>query len=124
MPAARAVARELADNTSGVSVALCRQMLWKMAGADHPMEAHKVDSRGIRYMGANADAREGIDSFLDKRPAKFAMKPRADMPARYPFCKERTFESAPHVPPDESPHDGNPAPTPPLTRQPTIGFTT
>jgi len=92
LPAARALAREIADNTSGVSVALCRQMLWKMAGADHPMEAHKIDSRGIRYMGANADAREGIQSFLEKRPAKFAMKPSSEMPEWYPFWKERTFE--------------------------------
>ena len=54
LPAARALAREIADNTSGVSVALSRQLLWKMLGADHPMEAHKVDSRLIYAMGALA----------------------------------------------------------------------
>ena len=74
IPAARALAREIADNTSQVSVALIRQMLWRMAGADHPMEAHKVDSRGIFARGPSADAKEGVASFLEKRPAKFPDK--------------------------------------------------
>ncbi len=63
LPAARALAREIADHTSGVAVALARQMLWRMAGADHPMEAHKVDSRGIFAMGASPDVEEGIAAF-------------------------------------------------------------
>ncbi len=62
IPAARALAREIADNTSQVSVALIRQMLWRMAGADHPMEAHKVDSRGVFARSPSADAREGVAS--------------------------------------------------------------
>lgn len=92
LPAARALAREIADNTSAVSVALCRQMLWKMLGADHPMEAHKIDSRGIAAMGATADAREGVSSFLEKRPPAFTMRPSRDMPAFYPWWQDREFE--------------------------------
>jgi enoyl-CoA hydratase/carnithine racemase len=92
MPAATALAREIADNTSAVAVALARQMLWRMAGADHPMEAHKVDSRGIVAMGASPDVAEGIASFKEKRAPRFAMKPSTDMPAFYPWWEERPFE--------------------------------
>jgi len=91
IPAARALAREIADNTSQVSVALIRQMLWKMAGADHPMEAHKVDSRGIFARGSSADVKEGVASFLEKRPAKFPDKVSRDMPAFFPWWKERKY---------------------------------
>jgi enoyl-CoA hydratase/carnithine racemase len=75
-----------------VAVALARQMLWRMAGADHPMEAHKVDSRGIVAMGASPDVAEGIASFKEKRAPRFAMKPSTDMPAFYPWWEERPFE--------------------------------
>jgi len=92
LPDARGLATEIADNTSAISVALARQMLWRMLGADHPMEAHKVDSRAIYYTGKSADAREGITSFLEKRPAKFTDKPSIDMPQFYPWWEERTFE--------------------------------
>jgi enoyl-CoA hydratase/carnithine racemase len=92
MPAARALAREIADNTSAVAVALSRQMLWRMAGADHPMEAHKVDSRGILAMGASPDVKEGIASFMEKRAPRFGMKPSTDMPAFYPWWEERPFK--------------------------------
>ncbi len=91
LPAAHALAREIADNTSAVSVALARQMLWKMLGADHPMEAHKVDSQAIYAMGRSADAYEGVQSFLEKRPARFAMKASSEMPAFFPWWKERKF---------------------------------
>jgi enoyl-CoA hydratase/carnithine racemase len=89
---ARALAREIADNTSAMSVALSRQMLWRMLGADHPMEAHKIDSRAIYFMGQSPDAHEGVASFLQKRPAKFTMRPSADMPDFYPWWKSRPFE--------------------------------
>ncbi|MFP6704836.1 MAG: crotonase/enoyl-CoA hydratase family protein [Alphaproteobacteria bacterium] len=92
LPAARAIGREIADNTSAVSVALCRHMMWKMLGADHPMEAHKIDSRGIRGMGQLPDAYEGVRSFLEKRPGNYTMKPSTDMPDFYPWWKEREFE--------------------------------
>jgi len=92
LPAARALAREIADNTSAVSVALSRQMLWRMAGADHPMEAHKVDSRGIFAMGASPDVREGIAAFREKRAPRFGMKVSSDMPDFYPWWEERPFK--------------------------------
>jgi len=92
LPAAMAIAREIADNTSPVAVALGRQMLWRMAGADHPMEAHKVDSRGIFAMGAAPDVKEGIAAFKEKRAPRFTMKPSTDMPDFYPWWEERPFE--------------------------------
>ena len=80
LPAARELAREIADNTAPVSVALTRQMLWRMLGADHPMEAHRVDSRGIQSRGASADAREGVESFLEKRPPVYPVKVSDGLP--------------------------------------------
>lgn len=89
---ARMIAREIVENTSGVSVALCRHMMWKMLGADHPMEAHKIDTRGILQMGQSPDAYEGVQSFLEKRRPNFTMKPSSDMPDFYPWWQEREFE--------------------------------
>lgn len=89
---AQELAREIADNTSAVSVAMIRQMMWRMLGEPHPMEAHKLDSRGMQQMGAAQDAREGIQSFLEKRPPAFSMKPSADMPAVYPWWDEPEFK--------------------------------
>ncbi len=91
LPAARAIAREVVEHTAPVSVALSRQMLWRMLGADHPMEAHKIDSRGIVDRGASDDAREGVMSFLEKRPAAFPMKVSDGMPDFYPWWEERPF---------------------------------
>jgi enoyl-CoA hydratase/carnithine racemase len=89
---AKALALEVAENTSGVSVALSRQMLWRMLGADHPMEAHKVDSRVIWEQGRSDDAREGVMSFLEKRPPAFPLRVSADMPSCFPWWEERKFE--------------------------------
>jgi len=91
LPRARAIAREIVENTAPVSIALIRQMMWKMLGADHPMEAHKVDSRGIYSRGASPDVREGVTSFLEKRPAKFPQNVSSDMPPYFPWWKERTY---------------------------------
>ena len=85
LPAARALAREIAENTSGVAVALARRMLWTMLGADHPMEAHRLDSRCMEWTGQHADAHEGVTSFLEKRPPRFPLRPSADMPPFYPW---------------------------------------
>jgi enoyl-CoA hydratase/carnithine racemase len=92
LPAARALAREVADNTSGISVALMRQMQWRMLGADHPMEAHKIDSRLMVQTGAAADAREGVAAFLEKRPARFPGRVSTDMPAAFPWWQPRKYE--------------------------------
>ena len=92
LPAARALAREIADHTAPVSVALIRQMLWQMLGANHPMEAHKIDSRVIFARGASADAKEGVASFLEKRPPKFANRVSKDMPPFFPWSKEPKYE--------------------------------
>jgi enoyl-CoA hydratase/carnithine racemase len=91
---AHALAKEIADNTSAVSVALARQMLWRMLGADHPMSAHEIDSRAIYSMGRSPDAFEGVQSFLEKRPPNFTMKPSTDMPAFFPWWKERKFSGS------------------------------
>ena len=91
LPTARKLAREIADNTAPVSCALMRQMIWKMAGQDHPMEAHKIDSRGIFTRGRSADVKEGVVAFLEKRPAKFPNKVSSDMPDYFPWWEERKY---------------------------------
>jgi enoyl-CoA hydratase/carnithine racemase len=80
LPRARELAREIAENTSAVSVALARQMLWQMLGASHPMEAHRLDSAAMDFMGASEDSREGIMSFLEKRAPDFGMRVSQDFP--------------------------------------------
>jgi enoyl-CoA hydratase/carnithine racemase len=85
LPAARELAREIADNTSAVSVALIRQMLWRLLGAEHPREAHRLDSLGMWYTGRSPDAREGVTSFLEKRRPRFGGRPSKDMPPFYPW---------------------------------------
>jgi len=91
LPAARAIAREIAENTAPVSVALSRQMLWRMLGADHPMQAHRVDSRAINSRGASDDAREGVMSFLEKRPANFSVKVSDGLPEVFPDWQDPQF---------------------------------
>ena len=91
LPKAYEIAREIAEKTSAVSVALSRHMLWKMLGADHPMEAHKVDSKGIFFMGQSKDAAEGVTAFLEKREASYPMTVPKDLPDFFPWWEERTF---------------------------------
>ncbi|MCB1691405.1 MAG: crotonase/enoyl-CoA hydratase family protein [Pseudomonadales bacterium] len=92
MKAARDLAHEFADQTSSVSVAMIRQMMWKMLTADHPMEAHKVDTRGVYYTGKSKDAREGVQSFLEKRAPSFPDRVSQDMPPFFPWWTARSFE--------------------------------
>ena len=88
---ARKIAAEIRDNTSAVSITLVRHMMWKMLGADHPMEAHKIDSRGIYHRGKSPDSKEGVVSFLEKRPADFPGKVSTDMPEFFPWWEGREF---------------------------------
>jgi enoyl-CoA hydratase/carnithine racemase len=92
MPAASELAHEIADNTSAISAALSRQMLWRMLGADHPMEAHKLESKCLHYMFQSPDLVEGVTSFLEKRPPKFGMKPSTDMPGFFPWWSDPSYE--------------------------------
>lgn len=92
LPAAQALAREIADNTSAISVAMTRAMMWRLAATDHPMEAHKIDSRAIYRLSRGADAKEGIASFLEKRPPAYPGKVSADMPDFYPWWDARPYE--------------------------------
>ncbi|MGE5565637.1 MAG: crotonase/enoyl-CoA hydratase family protein [Parcubacteria group bacterium] len=84
LPAAKALAREIADNTAPVSIALTRQMLWRGAGLRHPMDAHMADSRAIQARGASGDAKEGVTSFLEKRAPAYPNKVSADLPDIWP----------------------------------------
>jgi enoyl-CoA hydratase/carnithine racemase len=92
LPTARELALEIARNTSAVAVALARQMLWRMLGADHPMEAHRIDSQAMFWTGRAADAYEGVSAFLEKRPPRFALRPSKDMPPFYPWWRPHTFK--------------------------------
>ncbi|MBW0113027.1 enoyl-CoA hydratase/isomerase family protein, partial [Pseudonocardia sp. KRD-182] len=91
LPAAYALAAEIAENTAPVSVALARQTMWRMLGADHPMEAHRVDSWAMLSRGRSADAAEGVQAFLDKRPAQFPDRVGEDMPEGYPWWPDRPW---------------------------------
>jgi enoyl-CoA hydratase/carnithine racemase len=90
LPAARAIAKEIADNTAPQAVALTRQMIWRMLGAKHPMEAHRADSRGVDSLGKTPDVYEGVASFLEKRDAVFKGSLR-DLPDIFPDWEEPEF---------------------------------
>ncbi|MEO1729161.1 MAG: crotonase/enoyl-CoA hydratase family protein [Pseudomonadota bacterium] len=92
MNEAREIAREIAQNTSAVSNAMTRAMMWRLMSADHPMEAHKIDSRAIYRLSRGADAKEGITSFLEKRPPAYPDKVSEDMPDFYPWWEARMYE--------------------------------
>lgn len=91
LPAARALAREIAENTAPVSVALARRMLWTGLGLSHPMDAHRADSRAMYERGRSADAREGVEAFLEKRPAAFADRVSDGLPDVYPWLQPPAF---------------------------------
>jgi enoyl-CoA hydratase/carnithine racemase len=89
---ARALGREIAENTAAVSVALARQLMWRMVGAAHPMYAHRADSRGMAARGQSADAVEGITAFLEKRPAQFPDRVSDGLPDVMPGWSAPGFE--------------------------------
>jgi len=91
LPAARAIAQEIADNTAPVSIALIRQMMWRGLGCADPMEAHRVDSRGILARGRSGDVAEGVSAFLEKRPARFSDRVSTDMPDFFPWWEEARY---------------------------------
>ena len=88
---AKQLAITMTQHSAPVSIALTRQMLWRMLGADHPMEAHKIDSKAIYSRGRQNDAKEGITSFLEKRDAAFTDSPAKDIADFYPWWKERDY---------------------------------
>ena len=92
MDAARAWCREIIDNTAPVSVSLTRQMMWQMLGADHPMEAHQIDSRAIFERGRTGDAKEGVMSFLEKRKPNYPEKVSDGIAPHYPWSPKRDFK--------------------------------
>ena len=92
IPAARALAKSLTSESAPVSIALTRQMMWRMLGAAHPMEAHKIDSRAIWMRGQSDDAKEGVSSFLEKRAAVYPNKVSADLPHFSPWMDEPGYE--------------------------------
>ncbi|MFZ5755678.1 MAG: crotonase/enoyl-CoA hydratase family protein [Pseudomonadota bacterium] len=91
LAAATALAREIADNTSAISVAVARQLLWNMAGTDHPVYANMYESRGLYYAGRSPDAMEGVMSFLQKRQPAYPGKVSKDLPPGFPWWQEPEY---------------------------------
>ena len=92
LPAARALAQEFVDNSSSISIALARHMMWRLSAAQHPLEAHEVDTAALGAVGKGSDAREGITAFLEKRKPRFVDRVTRDMPAFFPWWKDRPFK--------------------------------
>jgi len=91
LPAAYALAHEFIDGTAPVSLALIRQMLWRGIDMNHPMDAHRLDSRGVLWRARSADAVEGVNSFLEKRPGRFSDRVSTDMPDFFPWWEEPEY---------------------------------
>ena len=92
IPAARQLAKRWLARSAPLSVTMVRQLMWKMLGADHPMQAHILDSAGMRALGSQPDAHEGVGAFLEKRPPQFSGRISHDLPRFYPFWQTPPFE--------------------------------
>lgn len=92
LPEARRIAHHFAYNVSSTAVAITRHMMWKMLGSDHPIESHRIDTKAVFALGSANDAKEGIESFLEKRQANYTDSVSKDMPDFFPWWKKRTFE--------------------------------
>lgn len=88
VPKALELAREIAENTSATSVALTKAMLWHGLSEPDPQSAHLIESSIFHWAGRQADAIEGVESFLERRPPKFNLSPTQDMPEIYPWWRE------------------------------------
>ncbi len=91
IPAARELAREFIDNTSRVANTVLRHMMWRMMSAPDPIDAHRIDTAGINALATSRDAKEGINSFLEKRAPNFPDKVSKDLPAFFPWWEEEAF---------------------------------
>ena len=91
MPAARALAQEFVQNSSSVSMAVTRHMLWRMLGAPHPIDAHEIDTAAMHALGQSQDAKEGISAFLEKRRPNFRDRLTEHLPKFFPWWKDREF---------------------------------
>jgi enoyl-CoA hydratase/carnithine racemase len=91
VPVATELAQEIAASVAPVSAVITRQLMWQMLGADHPMEAHRIDSRAIYETGRTADAAEGVAAFLEKRPAHWSLAPSKDLPGWFPWRPEPPY---------------------------------
>jgi enoyl-CoA hydratase/carnithine racemase len=92
VPAARALALSMVSDSAPVSVALTRQLIWRMLGAADPMDAHRADSRALMTLGASGDVREGVGAFLEKRPARFPLQVSTDLPDIWARWPDKEFE--------------------------------
>ena len=92
IPKARAIAKEIAENTAPVSVAITRQLIWTMATARHPMEGHRIESKGFHWTGQQPDVKEGVMAFLEKRAPNYTMSVKDGMPPFYPWMEEPPFK--------------------------------
>jgi enoyl-CoA hydratase/carnithine racemase len=88
---ATALAEEMAANVAPVSAVITRRLLWDMVGAEHPMAAHRIDSRAIYETGRTADAAEGVSAFLEKRPARWSLTPSRDLPSWFPWSEDPPY---------------------------------
>jgi len=88
---AHQLAREISVNVAPVSAVITRQLMWQMLGADHPMDAHRLDSRAIYETGRLADAAEGVAAFLEKRPPRWSLSPSRDLPDWFPWRPEPPY---------------------------------